>query len=165
MVDHFHHGGQIALFLELARVDVYQRKQLVGVYQVEITREGKVPGRNRISFDKGMAEFGAVLPLGAIAEMTQQHFSHEGDMSFHETGVLFYIGLILFQLLYLPHYFRKNVRDGLVIAAADPVKKRVPGFGVQFDCGYSGSILPSVVLFFHQEVQLIQTIQDSAVLL
>jgi hypothetical protein len=86
-------------------------------------------------------------------------------MAFHEARVLFYIGLVLFQLLYFTHNFRKDVSDGLVVAASDPVEEGVSWFGIQFDCGYSGSILASVVLFFHQKVQLVETIQDSAVLL
>ena len=40
--------------------------------QVEITRKSHIPGRDRISFDKRMAEFCAVFALGAIAEVSQK---------------------------------------------------------------------------------------------
>jgi hypothetical protein len=164
-MDHFHHGGQVALFLEIAGINANERKKLIGIYEVEVAGKGEIPGGNSISFDKGVAEFGAVLALGTVAQVAQEHFSQEGDVTFHETGVFFDIGLVLFQLFYFPHYFGKDVCDGLVIATSDPVKERVSGFSVKLDSGYSGSVLAPVVLFFHQEVQLVKAVQNSAVLL
>jgi hypothetical protein len=165
MMDHFHHSSQVTLFLEITGINANERKKLIGIYEVEVAGKGQVPGGNGISFDKGVTEVRAILALCTVAQVAQKHFSQEGDMAFHETGVFFDIGLVLFQLLYFPHYFRKDVCDRLVITTSDPVEERVSGFSVKLDSGYSRSILAPVVLFFHQEVQLVKAVQNSAVLL
>ena len=75
MMDDFHHGGQVTLFLKFARIDIDQGKQFIGIDQVEIAGQCEVPGGNGISFDKGMTEFDIVLSLCAISQMTQQEFT------------------------------------------------------------------------------------------
>lgn len=86
-------------------------------------------------------------------------------MPFHQAGVFLDIGLVQFQFLYFAHYFGKDVGDGLVVAAAYAMEEGISWFGIQLDCGYSCPVLAPVMLFFHQEVQLVQTVQDCAVFL
>ena len=165
MVDHFHHGGEVALFLEIARFDPDQVEEFVGIDEVEVAGEGEVSGWYGIAFDKGVAEFGKVLSPGAVAEVTKQEFTDKGDMSLHQAGVLSDIGLVLFEVLDFSHDLREDVCDRLVVAAADAVQEGMAGFDVQFDGGYTGAILAAVVLFFHQQVQLVKAVEDSTVLL
>ena len=121
MVDDFQHGGQVALFLEFARVDADEIEKFIGVDQVEVTGKGQVAGRDGISFDERVAEFDIIPALGAIAEMAQEEFPQEADMAFHEAGVLGNIRLVLFQFFDLSHDLGEDIGDGLVIAAADPM--------------------------------------------
>jgi hypothetical protein len=164
-MDDFHHGGKIALFLEFARIDTDQIEQLIRVHQVEITGQSQVERRDRISFNKRVAELGIISALGAVPKVAQQQFSDKGYMSFHQTWVLSDIRLILFKLFHFPHNFGEDVGNRLMITAPDAMEKGVTGLYIQFDRRYSSSVLPTVVLFFHQQVQLIQAVQDSAVLL
>lgn len=52
-----------------------------------------------------------------------------------------------------------------MIAAPDAMQKGMTWFQVQFDRGNARAVLSPVVLFFHQQIQLVQAVQDSAVLL
>ncbi len=39
------------------------------------------------------------------------------------------------------------------------------GFDVQLDCGYSCPVLAAVMLFFHEQVQLVQAVENGPILL
>ena len=86
-------------------------------------------------------------------------------MALHQTRMLFDIGLVGFQFLYLGHYFGEDVGDGLMIVTADAVQEGMTGFDVEFDCGDPRAVLSPVVLFFHQQIQLVQAPKNGAVLL
>jgi hypothetical protein len=165
MVDHFHHRGEVALLLEFARFDPYEVKKFVGVDEVEIPGEGQVTRWDGISFDKRVAEFGQVLSVGTVPEVTKQQFADERDIPFHQAGMFGNVRLILLELLEFAHDPGEDIRDRLMVAAPDAVEEGVPGFNVELDGGYSGAILAAVVLFFHQQVQLVQAKEDGTVLL
>jgi len=164
-VNDLHHGCQIALLLKFARIDIDQAEEFVGIDQVEITGQCKIPGWNGIPFYERMAKFGIIPALGAIAQMPKEYLSQERDMSLHEPGVLGDIRLVFFQFLYLTHYFGEDICYRLVIAAPDPVKKRMAGFRIELYRCYSCPILAPVMLFFHEKVQLIEAIKYRPVLL
>ncbi|HTF30787.1 MAG TPA: hypothetical protein VK625_18160, partial [Flavitalea sp.] len=52
---------------------------------------------------------------------------------------------------------REDVDNWLVRTTPDALKKGVSGFYVQFYGGDPGTVLTTVVLFFHEQVQLVQT--------
>ena len=52
-----------------------------------------------------------------------------------------------------------------MIATADAVKKGVTGFDIELDGRDTCAILTPVMLLFHQEIQLVQAPENSAVLL
>jgi hypothetical protein len=45
------------------------------------------------------------------------------------------------------------------------MKKRVSGLGIELYSGNAGAILSPVMLFFHQQVQLIKPVENSPVFL
>jgi hypothetical protein len=49
--------------------------------------------------------------------------------------------------------------------AAEPMHEWIAGLRIQFDCGDAGTILPPVVLFFHEQVQLVKAVEYTAFLL
>ncbi len=77
MMDHFHHSGQVALFLKFSRLYIDQVKQLVGINQVKVAGQRQVTGWNGVPFYKWMTEFCIVLSLGAIAQVPQQQFTEK----------------------------------------------------------------------------------------
>ena len=92
-MDHFHHRSQITLLLKITRIDINEVEKLFRVHQVEIPCQCKIPCRNDITFDEGMAEFYIVLALCTVAKMAKQELSHEVKMPFHQTRVFSYFGL------------------------------------------------------------------------
>jgi len=52
-----------------------------------------------------------------------------------------------------------------MVGASNAMEEGVARFDIEFDGGYSRSVLAAVVLFFHQQVQLVQAVEDSTVLL
>jgi hypothetical protein len=75
------------------------------------------------------------------------------------------VGLVLLEFKHLLVYLRKNFCYGLVIGTANPVKKWIAGFGIQFNCCNSGSILAAIVLLLHEEVELVKAPHNSPILL
>ena len=69
---------------------------------------------------------------------------------------MFYnIGLILFKILDFFVNSGKYISYWLVITTPDPVQKRMSGFYIQLNGGNTRAILAPVMLFFHEQVQLI----------
>src|SRR5258708_13214042 len=165
MVDDFHHRRKVTLLLKLSRVYPDQGKKLIGIDQVEITGQGKVPGRDGIPFYKRMAEFSIIPSLGAVAQVPQQSLSQKIDVPLHQPGMFSDIGLVLLQLLHLSQDLGKNIRNGLIVTASDPIQEGVPRLRIQLYSSYSCPVLPPVVLLFHQQVELVQAIQNGPVLL
>ncbi len=73
--------------------------------------------------------------------------------------------LVFSQLRNFSVDLRKNVNDRLVGVAADPLQERITGFNIQLNRSDSCAILTQVVLFFHQQVQLVDTPHDGSILL
>ena len=83
MIEHFHHGSQVALFLEFTRVHVDQLKKLVGIHQVEISCQGQVARRDGVALDKGVAEFNIIFSLCSIAQVAEQEFAKKRQVPLH----------------------------------------------------------------------------------
>src|SRR5690348_17315258 len=79
--------------------------------------------------------------------------------------MLLYVILIFLQLLYFQTDLMKDISDRLLCIASYSVKKRITRFHIQFYCSHTRAILSSVMLFFHEQVQLVQTIHYRTILL
>ena len=165
MMDDFHHSGEVALLLKFTRIDVYQIEQFFGVDQVEVAGQCQVAGRTNVFFDKRMAKCHIIFTLRTIPQVAQQQLAQKRQVTLSQTGMFQHVGLVLFQLGYFGTYFGKNVGNGLVGNAAHPVHKGVARFGIEFYRCKTGAILPTVVLFFHQQVQLVDAVHDGSVFL
>ena len=86
-------------------------------------------------------------------------------MAFHQTGMTFYIRMVLFEFIDFLADLLENIRDGLGGIAAETIHERIARFHVEFYGSNTGTVLSAVVLFFHQQVQLIEPPQHSIVLL
>jgi hypothetical protein len=86
-------------------------------------------------------------------------------MTFHKAGIVLYIGLIFFEFLYILPDFKEDIGNWLLRIAACSVQVRVTWFYIQFYSCYAGSILSAIVLFFHQQVQLVKTIHYCTIFL
>ena len=70
-----------------------------------------------------------------------------------------------FQFFDLFSYLSKEICDRLGGDASEAVHERITGFRVEFDGGDPCAILSPVMLFFHQEVQLVQAVERTPLLL
>src|SRR5678815_2108985 len=113
MIDNFHHSGEIALFLKLSRINIYEAKQFIRVYQIEIASKRQITSRNGMTFYKRVTKFHVVSSLCSISQMAQQHFTHKFHMTFHKTGMFFYIRVKFLKIIHLFPYLSENVRNGL----------------------------------------------------
>src|SRR4030095_5584859 len=165
MTENFHHCRKITLFLELSGINIYQCKKLVRIYQVEVSGKSNVARRNGVFFYKGVTKLHIVFSLCTIAKMSQQQLTHEFEMALHESGMLFEIRVKFFNLVYFFANLPEDISNGLRSSTAYAMHEGITRFHLQFHSNHSGPVLTSIVLFFHQQVQLIQAPHDGAILL
>ena len=75
------------------------------------------------------------------------------------------IGLMPFQFLNFTSYLCEEVGDGLGCHASEAVHEGIARFCIEFDGGDACAILSPIVLFFHQEVQLVEAVERAPLLL
>ena len=75
------------------------------------------------------------------------------------------IGLMFFYFINFITDLRKNICNRLQGTAAQALHKRITRFGIQFNGGNTGAVLATVMLLFHQQVQLVKAVQYCSVLL
>src|SRR5438270_6514627 len=146
MVKHFHHRCEVALFLKFAWIHVHQLKEFIGVHEVEIAGQRQVSCRNSVPLDEGMAKFHIVSSLCAIAQMSQEQFTHKGKMAFHKTGMIAKIGIEFLKLVKFLSNFFEDIGNRLWFIAAHPREKWIPWFYLTFDRSTTSTILSAVVL-------------------
>ncbi len=86
-------------------------------------------------------------------------------MPFHEPGMPGDVGLMLFPFGKVSVYPGKYVSNRLIGIASDAVQERVTGLNIQFDGRDAGSILATVMLLFHEQVELVQAVQHRSIFL
>ena len=151
--------------LKFAGVDIDESEELISVNEVEVTGQGQVSCRDGISFNKGVTELYIISALCAVSQMSQQHFTQEVEVTFHQSGVVPDIGQLFFNFLQFACDPGKKVSNGLVAIAANALEKGVTGFGMEFYRSYTRAVLSAVMLFFHQQVQLVEAVHDCSILL
>ena len=151
----FDHGSQIAEANIRMWFFTGEGKQFIGVDNIEITGQCEVTGWNRITVDKRMTIFEFIFSLGTITEMSQQQFSQEGHMAFHQAGMTLYIGMIFFEFINFFTNLLENIGNSLGRITTQPVHKGITRFHIELNRGNTGTILSAVMLLFHQQVQFI----------
>ena len=86
-------------------------------------------------------------------------------MTFHQPGVRLDTGMVFFQLFDLLPDLVKDISDRLGSIAAQTIHKRIAGFDIELYRCDPRPVLSTVMLFFHEEVQLIETPQHGTILL
>src|SRR5258705_13475580 len=86
-------------------------------------------------------------------------------MALHQSRMVPDARMIFFQFIYFFFYLLKNICDGLRGITAHAIHKRITRFYIQFYSSNAGAVLPTVMLFFHQQVELIKAPQHCAIFL
>ena len=97
--------------------------------------------------------------------MAQQQFSHEIQVSLHETGMLSDLRLKFLQLIDLLTHLTEKIGNRLCGIASQSVHEGVSGFSLELNSGNACPVLSTVVLLLHEEIQFVQAIQCRTLLL
>src|SRR5690606_38501167 len=97
--------------------------------------------------------------------MAHQQLAQKLNMALHQAGMILYIRIEFFQLIHFLTYSAKNFCNRLIAVAAHAMEERVTWFNIQFYGRYTRAVLPAVMLFFHQQVQFIESPHYSAIFL
>src|SRR6187402_15647 len=73
--------------------------------------------------------------------------------------------MIFFQFFYFLPYLLKDICDRLCSIAAHTIHKRVTRFHIQLYSGNTGAVLATVMLLFHQQVELVKPPHHCAIFL
>src|SRR5437773_8186461 len=112
-----------------------------------------------------MTEFNIIFSLCTITKMPEQQLSQKLEMTFHQPRMFFDIRIKFFKLIYFSTNLPKNICDRLKSNTANAMDERITGLDIQFYSSHAGTILAAVMLFFHEQVELVQPPHRRSILL
>ena len=131
-------------------------EQLPGVGHVEVAGQGEVAAGGVVSTDKWVTVGHGVTRMCAVAQMPDENLAQERAASFQlQVAQLLESGGA--QPVDVAHDGVEDPLDGVVLVGTDALDVLGAGGHVELDHGDAGPVLPSIVLLFHQQVQLAQT--------
>src|SRR5690606_32560718 len=102
-------------------------------------------------------------PLCTVTEVTHHYFPHKRHISFYYSGVFMNIRVHFCHFLNILIQSLEYTCNRLSAALALAIHELMPRGNIKFYCCYTCSVLTSVMLFFHQQVQFVQTVKSSTV--
>ena len=139
--------------------------QLVDIRQVEIAGHDEAAGHPVVLARNRMDVFDVVLTEGAVTQMAQKNFAGELHVLFHPFRIVEFVRMTVRDGGNTIGDLLENVFDRSVAIRTDAVDVDIAVFGIELDVGQPGSVLPPVVLFFHQQVHLVESVKSRAVFL
>ena len=122
-------------------------KQFIYIGEIEITGEYQISGNPVVLTMKGVHQFDTAVAVGAVAQVTHQHFPRIRHVFFEpgEVFALFGGGLVEAR----PYHVKQiaEVVGGVASFSADVT---ATGFRVEFDGGQARAILPAIAHLLHQ---------------
>ena len=132
-------------------------EDLIDVGHIEVSAEAEVLGPPVVASEEGMDVGEPALSGGGVAEVTHVELSGEVGME----GLGGRGGEFLLVLIDSPEY----LGDGILPLGFLAEHVFLTSRGIEVDASHAGSLLPAVVLFLHEEVELVQAVAPRAVLL
>src|SRR5436190_20301118 len=77
MIDHFHHSGKVTLLLKLAGINIYQRKEFISIYKVEISGKSEIACRDYMALKKRMTKLNIIFSLCTVTKVPEQQLCHK----------------------------------------------------------------------------------------
>ena len=108
-----------------------------------------------VIIDERMTAVNLISAVGSITKMPEHHFSDKTYIFAHPFCVFYKRRVHPGELINILMYFLKNLSNSLRRIRPVTAHKTLPLMGIQLNRTHSCSILPTVVLLFHQQVQFI----------
>jgi hypothetical protein len=144
--------------------EVYEKlKELVDVREVEVAGQHKVPRHPVVLPKEGMAVLQVVLPEGPIAKMPHEELTGKALVPLQPVHILQEFRIA--DVVEVGIDVVEDVLDGLGADGAIAADVAVARLDIELDVRYSGSVLTSIVLLFHQEIELVEAVERRPVLL
>ena len=135
---------------------------LVYVGQVEVAAEGEVLHPPVVSPQEGVNVRKAGLARGGVAQVTHIDFARKGKAFLGIVGIVELLGG---EVTEMGVHRVENLGDGSRAQRPFPEHVFLAGVSLQLDASQTRAFLPPVVLFLHKEVELVEAIHPSAILL
>jgi hypothetical protein len=107
-----------------------------------------------------MATFYLILPICPIPQMGQEDFASEGMLRLQGSRIAQCVGI---QALEPAEGPRENVLNGSAVDGAQTADVPLSGRHIELDVRQTRSVLPTVVLFLHQEIHLVYAVESRSV--
>ena len=140
-------------------------KLLVHIGEVKIACNNQIAAFPIVLAKKGVTTFDAVFAKGPVAEMPHKQFTYERNMLLEVFGIVKFIGLADVYFFEIAVYFGNNIAKRLRINGTVTANIPLARFHIKLNGSNSGSVLTSVVLFLHQEVELVERVAHRTVFL
>ena len=154
-----HHG--VGIDTRMLSFGHYRLEDAVHIGHVEVAAHQQVARPPVVSPQKRMHIRYPRLPGSGISEMPHEYLAEERRIPLGIPGA----HPLCPSALELREYLREYLGDGSRAERTFAKHIFVAGFGVQFHHTHSGGFLAAVVLFLHQQIQLLQRIAVRAILL
>ena len=139
--------------------------EFVDVRQVEVAGYHEAARHPVVLARDGVYVFDVVLAEGAVAQVAEEDFAGELDVLLHPFRIVELVRMTVRDGRNPVGDLLEDVLDRGVAVRTDTVDVDVAVFGIELDVGQPGTVLSPVVLFFHQQVHLVEPVEVRAVFL
>ena len=158
----FQHDISIGILARMLSASRNVGKNLIDISQIEVTAQRQILGPPVVAAEKRMHIRDSALSRSGITEVSHIKLSGKRQALL---GIFRIAQLCRCQFLEIGMYITENLSDGSRSQRALTEHIFFSRIRLQFDTSQTGSFLSAVMLFFHQQIQLIQAIHPGAILL
>ena len=137
-------------------------KDFIHIGQIEVATERQVLGTPVVTAQEGVNILQSTLARSGVAQVTHIDLARKGQAALGVVGVM---QLLLRQILELTLHRAEDFGDSP--RPHGPFAKHIlfARVGLELHTGQSCSLLPTVMLFLHEQIEFIQAIHPGAILL
>ena len=156
------HDVGIGIFARMLTDGGNACKDFIHIRHVEVAAESKVLGTPVVSPEEWVHVREAGLSGSGVTQVSHIDLPCKGQ---HTLGIFRIVQLFLGQVLEVALHRTENFGNGARTERTFTEHIFLTGIGFQFHAGQSGTFLPTVVLFLHQEIELVESVHPCSVLL
>ena len=139
--------------------------ELLGVGEVEVAAEREVARGPRAAPEVGVARREAVTAARSVAQVPHQQLAAEVEVALHRLGELRVDHPRGDVVVVLPQQRLEDLVERVALDAPLAEHERLARRGVELHAGHARAVLAAIVLFLHQQEQLVETVERRAILL
>ena len=156
------HDVGIGIFARMLADGGNACEDFIHIRHVEVAAEGKILGTPVVSPEERVHVRDAGLSGSGVTQVSHIDLPCKGQ---HTLGIVRIVQLFLGQVLEMALHRTEDFGNGARAESTLTEHIFLAGTGFQFHAGQSGTFLPTVVLFLHQEIELVESVHPCSVLL